>query len=245
LRGTRRAELPIQEQSPSAQLGLLAAIASRARFKLPSYPDEFETTDNHSNPEHMASMPVRTALCRYFRSSRQADQPDCGVVRVFRAYSERGLHVHRFDYMQLKPLLSKDASLFDAPFRRWANGRKASDTDEHADITDKNWLEFSNPERYEYIRALHQEDAERARTLLTECLGQESASIRGKLLDAISLSITFDDKGFLESLLTDRAKSVKEAVATMLGNLSGTEQYQVRLDEAASRLSIKVSKSMQ
>jgi len=244
VRGTRRAELPIIEKTLSGKLGLLAAVAARARFELPQHPTEFEQEQNqhNDNPQHVASMDIRSALCRYFRTNRKSDHPHSAVVRVFKSYQKRNLHVHRFDYVQLKPLLSIDASLFDTPFRRWASRRTSTEGSLHEQITPENWLEFSNPERCDFIRDLHQRDATTTRALLSECLAQETASVRGKLLGAIEASVTADDREFLETLLKDRAKSVKDIVATMLGGIEGSVQYNERLEEAVSRLSIKVSK---
>jgi len=190
----------------------------------------------------MASVEIRSALCRYFRINRKSEQPLAAVYRVFDNYRKSGLHIHRFDYVQLKHLLALDPSLFDASFRRWASSRKSQTAMDLGEITDANWLEFSNPERVDYIARLHREAPGRARDLLSECFAQETANLRGKLLMAIEASVSIDDKAFLQSLAGDRAKSVQEILDHVLGCIANTEQYNRRFEEAASRLSLKVSK---
>lgn len=242
VRGTRRAELPLPDLSTDEKLDLLAAVAVRKRFDFPHFPDTFAQDENVPITESVPSEEIRLALRRYFRADRLIDPPYSAVHRVFDRCRKGELNIHRFDYMQFKPLLSIDASLFDVSFRRWSMSHKTEVAGTSDAMNDENWLDFPNAQRCDYIAALHNESPERARHLLAQSLNQETASVRGKLLTALEPSVTVGDRAYLESLLADRAKSVQQILNRLLGGLAGTDQYKIRFEEATSRLSLKTSK---
>ena len=242
VRGTRRVDLPLLEQTPEAKLGLLAAVATTGRFSLPTHPESFENDKNLVDSTRMAGVEIRSALCRYFRANRKPAPPTGSVYRVFERCRQLDIHMHRFDYTQLKHLLSIDADLFDTPFRRWASAGESRDDELTGTLTEENWLEFPTAERCNYIKRLHQVSPDKARQLLGENISSDTAATRGSLIESIAGSVSSGDQALLESLLTDRAKSVQDIVTRMLGGINGTAQYKERLDEAKSRLSVKVSK---
>ncbi len=239
-RGTGRQALPIGDGAVNSQLAILAGMAAYIRLQLPNTPAVFEQNQSPSSIGLMVDDAIRAALIRYFKANRDG-LSDAAVQRVFDLFSTNDYVVHPFDYIELEHLLRYKQSLFDVKFRRWASQGDNEDIAE-SDITLDNWTEFAPAERSNYISTLHSVDPEAARALLLDALPDETASVRGKLIQAIESSITISDKVFLEGLLNDRAKSIKDRAATMLSYLPGTEQNNERFKEAVSRLSLKKTK---
>lgn len=239
-RGTDRQALPVGDGSTASQLAVLAGLAAFRRMQVPESPESFEQSISVANEGQLVSDAVRASIARYFKANRD-QTPDAAVRRVFGVFQSANVAVHPFDYAELEYLLRVDPALFNVQFKRWASEKTRSDS-VSGDMSPDNWTEFTPAERRDYIRQLHVADPDTARALLSDALPGETASVRGKLLQAIESSVTVADQVFLEGLLSDRAKSVSALATNMLAYLPATEQNQERFEEAASRLSLKTVK---
>ncbi len=78
------------------------------------------------------------------------------------------------------------------------------------------WETGARAARERYLELLRDREPPRARTLLQEAWPRESADVRASLLEVLRVRLSADDEPFLESLLQDRARSVREVAATLL-----------------------------
>lgn len=103
------------------------------------------------------------------------------------------------------------------------------------DTTEDMWENGTTAQRLEALTRLRREQPAAARTLLQATWSQESAAVKAELLGALATNISMDDAPWLESLLPEKSKQVKEAALTLLKKISGSnlhEQYWQLLEKA-------------
>ncbi|MBC9914736.1 DUF5691 domain-containing protein [Chitinophaga varians] len=96
------------------------------------------------------------------------------------------------------------------------------------DTTEEMWEHGTTAQRLEALTRMRGEQPAEARTLLQATWPQESAAVKAELLSALSTGISLDDAPWLESLLQEKSKQVKEASLTLLKKIPGSslhEQY--------------------
>ncbi|CAB3749725.1 hypothetical protein GQ57_00715 [Burkholderia sp. MSh2] len=84
------------------------------------------------------------------------------------------------------------------------------------------WEEGGIAARVEALRGLRSIDAARARDMLAGVLPKEKADPRQQLVNAMAANLGIDDEPFLESLLDDRAQTVRMTAADLLARLPGS-----------------------
>ncbi len=99
-------------------------------------------------------------------------------------------------------------------------------------LNDEIWRSGSLEQRVAYLHALRQHDAAQARSLLQAALAQEKASQRASLLACLGMQLSLADEALLESLLDDKAKSVRQAAQQLLARLPNSG-LQLRMRERA------------
>ncbi|RBL91289.1 DUF5691 domain-containing protein [Chitinophaga flava] len=104
-----------------------------------------------------------------------------------------------------------------------------------ADTKEERWQHGTTAQRLEALIRMREENPAEARTLLQEAWSKESAAVKGELLGALATKISLEDAVWLESLLTEKSKQVKEAAWRLLKKIPGSnlhEQYQQVLETA-------------
>jgi hypothetical protein len=81
------------------------------------------------------------------------------------------------------------------------------------------WSEGQRKERLAYLEDLRAEDPARARDLLASTWPQESPAERVAFLPILAAGLSQADEPFLESILDDRRKDVRQAAAALLARL--------------------------
>ena len=84
------------------------------------------------------------------------------------------------------------------------------------------WQTGSADERKQLLRQVRQTDPEKAREWLLQTWGREDANTRAELLRQLSVRVGEGDLAFLESLLTDKSKKVKEEATVLLKMIPGS-----------------------
>lgn len=106
-----------------------------------------------------------------------------------------------------------------------------------ADTTEELWENGTTAQRLEALTRIRGEQPAEARTLLQATWPQESAAVKAELLNALTTGISLEDAPWLESLLPEKSKQVKEAALTLLKKIPGSslhEQYWQILESAIS-----------
>jgi hypothetical protein len=92
-----------------------------------------------------------------------------------------------------------------------------------ADVMDNEvWEHGSLDQRKLFLRTLRPRDPVRARQRLTEAFATEGARERAALLEEMKTGLGLEDEDFLESILRDKSKEVRETAARLLGSLPGS-----------------------
>lgn len=81
------------------------------------------------------------------------------------------------------------------------------------------WTEGTKAERVALIRRLRESDVTGARARVAACFASEPADLRQDLVRALEISLSHDDEPFLEAVLDDRSKGVRQAAAALLARL--------------------------
>lgn len=110
--------------------------------------------------------------------------------------------------------------------RDWAYA--VGETDPAADLT--LWEHGSQEQRKLLLGKLRQSDPDQARTLLQVGFSQLEARERASLLETMNAGLALPDEDFLESLLADRSKEVRQRAANLLAALPDS-RYNKRMAE--------------
>jgi hypothetical protein len=81
------------------------------------------------------------------------------------------------------------------------------------------WETGTLEQRQQFIAWTRRRDPAQARTLLSAALGEMDARERAKLLETMRMGLSADDEDFVESLLRDRSKEVRQIAASLLAML--------------------------
>lgn len=83
----------------------------------------------------------------------------------------------------------------------------------------QSWETGTLEQRQQFIAWTRRRDPAQARTMLSAALGEMDARERAKLLETMRMSLSADDEDFVESLLRDRSKEVRQIAASLLAML--------------------------
>jgi len=226
-------------KSDGSVLPLIAALGFRSRFDRPAAPGQFETVSVRHAPERLLGPEARQLLCRLFGSRKKNDLPET-ALRVLDLLSELDLHIHPFDYPELATLMNIDVAMLDANARRWLLDQQGDEPVLSLDdLDDDNWTSFTPAVRERFLLERRVSTPAEARELCAAALGNDAASVRGKLLATLSVGLSEDDVEYLESFAKDRAASVKKIANGLLARIEGTAAHTERLETAHEYLERK------
>lgn len=110
-----------------------------------------------------------------------------------------------------------------------------------ADTTEEMWENGTTAQRLEALTRIRQERPADARALLQATWPQESAAVKAELLNALATGVSIEDAPWLETLLNEKSKQVKEAALTLLKKIPGSHLHELywQLLESAIRIDNK------
>jgi hypothetical protein len=227
--GFARAGKPVDQ--PLTKLSLLA---SRRKFARPAVPSLASVT-GFKRTETSAFIPdaARKHLIRLV-SGKDGNSTDGMARGALTALKRSGFSLHPFDFAKLEDFILRNAEDLGPDARQWlsiVHPEKASQTDLYVDeeVTEENLAQVSRSQRVQFLRRMRQKDPAQARVLIEGLIGGEQAEMRLRYLSIVGANFSEADKPFVETLLSDRAPSVKELANTLLGRLPGSEAYGRRI----------------
>ena len=107
--------------------------------------------------------------------------------------------------------MKADPARLDPNAAAWLNADEHDAAAHELEVIDtENWLQFGPAERAGFLRGLRAKDPGAARELLAAAIGDDTAAVRGRLVDTLATGLGRDDIEFLQSLAEDRAASIKK-----------------------------------
>lgn len=103
----------------------------------------------------------------------------------------------------------------------------------------QNWETGTLEQRQQFIGWTRRHDPAQARTLLIAAMGEMDARERAKLLETMRMGLSADDEDFVESLLRDRSKEVRQIAASLLAMLPGSRYVQRMIERLTPCLKIE------
>lgn len=149
--------------------------------------------------------------------------------------------LHPFDLPALRPLLTGPAAVPGPVESAWlvmTSAAGASEVTAGGAWTDESWLEATPAAQGEYAAGRRRQDPAAGRALIQRGLEGQPAATRCRLVEALATGLSHADRELLESLLADRAKSVKEAAMDLLAWIPGTAAYAELLQDALEQLDV-------
>jgi hypothetical protein len=243
--GTGRTPLPegvsrLNVRTGDPALAALALAAQHRRFRRPTPPSGRPPLSIPDDPRPVLPQAGRAILLRLL-SGRDADVDDAAATAALDALAARGWRVHPFDWPHLTRFLLAHRARVGPAEDAWLARVRPNDRSVRPmeGIDETNWAEFPLAARLAFVRDLRGRDAERGRQLVTQALPGEPAATRVALVNALLPHLDPADRGLLESLLQDRAPSVRDTAATLLARLPGTEAHAALVKDFVSRLTVR------
>lgn len=101
------------------------------------------------------------------------------------------------------------------------------------------WQTGSGTSRRTLLRRLRQTDPRAARELLESTLAEEGAEVRAELIGMLRTGLGADDEPFLESVLDDRSREVRQAAAELLATLPDSRLVRRMVERVRSLLALR------
>lgn len=204
---------PLGEDAGEAELRLLA-LAGQLLGALAVAEPAGEVRSPPDIPA-LAKPPVPDPLRpRVRRLLQQLNQP-YGRRLLLDFLDGRGWTVHPGDWM---PTANEEAPEVYAPWQDWAAASGAATAAPPA-LTADDWDLHGPAARQAAFAALRRKDPRRAAAVLGEKIEGETADMRVKLVEALSIGLSDADRPLLQRLAGDRAPRVKTLAASLLARL--------------------------
>ena len=120
--------------------------------------------------------------------------------------TERGVSVHPADWL---PNKAEELPSEYFPWLFWsANYTQDQGSTRLTGLTSTNWTEFLPTHRLVILRKMRSEDPAQALALIQQCISNETAQQRLKIINILAINLSENDKSYLESLLNERSQKV-------------------------------------
>jgi hypothetical protein len=222
------------------QLALLAAWQRCERQRTPDFVALPETSG--FAPRYLGHF-ARSQLARLASMTRK-DAGNRMVAAALESIRTAGYALHPYDYARLEDILARNAERIDTGARNWL--RTIRPEKELPDalydgpaIDESTVAQAGKHQKIAFVSERRNADPAEGRALTERLFPDEPAAIRLELLAVLSTRLSDDDRPFLESLIKDRAQTVREMAEQMLGVLPGTEAFAKRVARLKEDLEIK------
>lgn len=227
----------IAPDDPGASARLLALAVQARTWSLPPGPQQFDEPAPPTDPRPIVPADLRPAILRLV-TGKGNPPDDTAASALALAIDRNGFRLHPFDLPRLKAFVSKHADMLGIRANPVAGQDRAGENAWASwEVLDASSWTLATPARKAaYIAELRASDPGHARELVAAQLPLEKADVRLRLIDALATSLSLDDRPLLESLASDRAPTVKQAVTRLLARLPGTGAAEEQIAELLSRL---------
>ncbi len=103
----------------------------------------------------------------------------------------------------------------------------------------QSWETGTLEQRRQFIGWTRRRDPAQARTLLIAAMSEMDARERARLLETMRMGLSMDDEDFVESLLRDRSKDVRQIAASLLAMLPSSRYVQRMIERLTPCLKIE------
>lgn len=214
----------------SSSVGMLATLslaAMQVKFERMPLPKTAQLPGLRLHPARYPSIQTRKALDRLL-SGPEAKVTDMMASTVPGVLQGVGLELHPFDFVRLEDFIARYSEQLSPAVRDWLRivqpDRKGQE-EPYLDgpMNEEHLAVASKGQRIAFLHDLRVRDPEQARAIISNMMSTEPADMRLRLLQVIGHKLTELDKAFVESLLKDRAGSVRELAQSLLGRIPGSE----------------------
>jgi hypothetical protein len=222
----------------------LSLVAMLGKFERAVMPNAAVAATVALRPAVYPNDRARKAMLKLL-SGRDGNVTDSMAVAVPILLKQHGLSLHPFDFARLEDFIARHGEQLSPDARDWLGiirpGRKEAADDSYLDgpIAEEHLMQASKVQRIQYLRELRVRDPARARRLIEGMMPSEAAEMRLRLLKVLSHTPSTDDQAFLETLLRDRAPTVKDYALGLLSCIPGTENFARQLARLKDSLQIK------
>ena len=237
---------PAAGEAEVERLAGLALAAQRSRFTRRAPPGiaagERVLPDD---PRPVLGDAARSLAMQLF-AGKTGSVDDAIARETARVLKGHGLRLHPFDLSRLEAFVAKHADELGAFEHAWLRlVRPAKERDVYADetahVTEESFASAGLAAKLAFLRSIRAEDPVRARRIIESAFPNEAAPARADMLAVLGVGLTRADQPFLDSLVGDRAKSVKDAAEQLLARLPGHAAYAKRLADALALFEVKAT----
>lgn len=213
----------------AAALTQLALLGQQRRFERPLLgPEALQPIGMADDPRPILPEAARKLFLRLFADTPKS-QSDRLEAAAIAALAAAGRRLHPFDFAELEPLVLRHRGALGPAAASWAamvRPRAADDDETETDLA-------------VVLRAKRETDPDAARAELEPLFAGYSAKQRLALLGALKVGLGPRDVAFLSGLDGDKAGSVRDEAAELLGRIPGTANYGARLGRARDHLKLQ------
>ncbi len=218
-----------KQSAPDGILATLSLAAMLGKFERAPLPKTEELPGLMLLPARYPGIQSRKALDRLL-SGPDAKVTDMMASAVPGVLQRIGLELHPFDFARLEDFIVRYSEQLSPAAREWLRiirPEREGPDEPYLDgpVTEEHLAMASKGQRIAFLRDMRARDPEHARTLIVSMMTAEPADMRFRLLQVIAHKPTVQDQSFLESLLKDRAPTVKELAQSLLGRIPGSENF--------------------
>ena len=214
--------LPAGLEPEQQLLGALALLGQHARLTR-SFPVAPLPPARALNGEAMVPEAARSAV-RHLLGTPEAIRP------TLERLAQSALRLHPFDLAELAKHLEPHAAQLH-PSDRQALQLEATEASE-------DWRILGPKVMARHFVQWRQADPTSARNALEPVFGELEATARREVIAAFAHGLSEADRPFLEAIASDRSKTVRDHVESMLGTFSGTVAHDKRLQQLAEDLTV-------
>jgi hypothetical protein len=169
-------------------------------------------------PDHL-----RAPILRLMNAPKCSNAAESAVAWAF---ASKKVRPHLFDLPRMEGFVRRQADHLGVVAQYWAQrevpAEKQNSYFDADQISEKNWTDAPSALRLKFLESLRARDAAAGRKLVAPVWARESAEVRLRLLAAMQVGLSHQDKEFLDSAAKDRAPRVKNLAKRLLARLAGT-----------------------
>ena len=212
----------------TAALTQLSLIGQRHGFERPVGRDGVERLALAEDARPILPDATRRLFLRLFADApkSQTDRLEQAAVAALGAAGQR---LHPFDFAELEPLILRNRDVLGPAAASWAAMVRPR-SDDHIEGGDTALTD---------LKRLREESPDRARAEIEAAFPNAPAAKRLAMLEVVAVGLGPADIAFLSALAGDKAATVRDRAAELLGRIPGTPAYGARIARARDHIKVQ------